>query len=133
MNAGFTAATLSHGSVFHAFHDDSGKGKFFILLNATWPDHEVHSVLCTSQLDFFADGQLDSQILRIPAGVYPFFPKDTIVDFRRLWSVALTTLCAAQGFSVKGELSAADLKECDHRVRCALQLTGRQKKLLLRD
>lgn len=133
MNLDDARKSLRRGLVFHAWHDGSGKFKFGVILNGTWPppDDVVLFVVTTSQLDFFANGRLDTQILRIPGGKYAWFPKDTIVDFRRVWPVSLLKLVNAEGFATKGDLDAADRAACDQRVRGALQLTGIEKKQCL--
>jgi hypothetical protein len=77
---------MRRGSIFHAYSEQAGKFKFGVLLNVLPPadDDAVYFVFATSQLEFYASGRFENEILRIPAGGYPCFPHETVLDFRRL-------------------------------------------------
>lgn len=67
--------------------------------------------------------------LEFPKNSYPFFMKDTFVDFRRVYSVTLSKL-RRHGLTVVGTLSQADVRRCEEVARTAMQLLNRSKRLL---
>ena len=132
--------TLTRGCVFRAEHDDSFVGwrdttprkKICVAFNAVPPGlpDEVHYFMATSQVAFYHDNpNLMSDAVEFPAGSYPFFPEQTIVNFREMYSATLAKL-RQHSFKPLGSLSPADIKRCEDVARGAMQLLIKHKRLL---
>lgn len=91
---------IERGQIIHfvcTFVDQKGqpfqKNKFAVVLNATLPDDPILYALTTSQVDLYSRTTMfDHSIIRMPAGTYQFFAKDTVLSFREVRQVDLDEL-----------------------------------------
>jgi len=131
---------LRRGTVFRAEHDDSfafwesgdPRWKLCLVFNVTPPDNadDVYYFLATSKVSKYRENpSILSDTLILPAGAYPFFPEETLLDFRTLCIVSLDKLMG-KGMKVVGELNAADLRKCEEIAGTARILENRAKKLI---
>jgi hypothetical protein len=131
---------LQRGSVFRAehdpsfigWHDDEPRSKICVVFNATPPSltDDVHYFMATSQVTIYRENpNLMGDALEFPKGSYPFFTKDTVVNFRELYVVPFAKL-RRHKFALVGALSEADLERCEAVAGKAIQLLNRSKRLL---
>jgi hypothetical protein len=76
--------------------------------------------MTTSKITAYASGAFAKDIVRIPAGVYPFFPVETIINLRHLdiASVAkLVSMRSPDEFYLEGELSPSDTAAVQQTIR----------------
>jgi hypothetical protein len=131
---------LVRGCVFGAEHDRSfdfwasgeSRWKLCVAFNATPPaaDDDVHYFMATSQVNFFRERtQLAAEAVIFPANSYPFFPVETVLDFRDL-RIAPKAKLQAKGLRVLGHLSDEDISRCVTTIRAARLLENRAKRRL---
>ncbi len=107
---------------FYMECDDPGvdfKYKFGILLNLNITEPEALLAITTSNLKPYASGFLENDIVRIPGGKYPCFPKETIISLReiRIELVSkLRTLCEQKQMTFEGILDASDMIDVDAKL-----------------
>lgn len=134
------AEELRRGCVFGADHDTSfnfwvadPKWKRCLLFNLSPPGNsdEAHYFIATaSGVHYFREHEhLLSDVLIFPAGAYPFFPKETAIDFRELCVVPVKKL-RQKNLRLLGHLSVADVQRCATTASSARILETRDKKLL---
>lgn len=95
------------------------KPKFAILLNKDSSEPEAILAITTSRVEKFASSFLDPDVLRIPSGAYPAFPKATVIDLRELKVVSrsgLMLMGVSQQMSFEGRLTDDDMMEIDHKL-----------------
>lgn len=88
---------VKRGQIIHFAHTFDGetvpRNKFAVLLNWTVPDDPAYFAFTTSKLDHYnKTSAYDRDIIRVPIGTYPFFTKDTIINFRELHEVPFDEL-----------------------------------------
>lgn len=126
--------------MFRAEHDDSfdfwkssePRWKLCLVFNAVPPSapDDIHYFLTTSKVASFRERpSLLSDVLILPAGTYPFFPQETLIDFRSLHVVPFPKLLS-KGLRVLGELTPSDIAACESTAGTARTLENRWKKLL---
>jgi hypothetical protein len=105
-------ATLSRGSICY-WRQDFGP-HFAVILNLDWPpqDDVVYFSIMTSRTEKYS-AFLDDQIVRTGPTDYDFLNRDTIIDFRTVYPVALAAICSQPEFGVKGRLSDAHIALAD--------------------
>jgi len=133
-------AELRRGCVFGADHDTSldfwvsdPKWKRCLLFNTSPPtDAETahYFIASASSVSYFREnGHLMSDALILPANSYPFFPKETALDFRVLCKVPMAKL-RQMNLRVLGHLSDEDVARCEVAANSANQLVNNDKRLL---
>ena len=132
--------SLGRGAVFGASHDASydfwvsgePKWKMCLAFNVNPPaaNDDVHYFIATSNVGFFRENpHLLSDVLILPARAYPFFPEETVLDFRDLCVVPLAKL-QAKGLKLLGKLNESDVTRCENTIRSARILGNREKRRL---
>jgi hypothetical protein len=105
--------------------------KFAAVVSLAVDGDEVLYSLTTSKIDPFAHLPWSAQVLRVPAGSYAFFPKETIIDLRSV-KVArmerLLELPTPSEFEIVGELSTADRAAAVEIIRNSPTVERRFKK-----
>jgi hypothetical protein len=135
-----TGPTLQRGTVFRAEHDDSfdfwrspePRNKIALVFNATPVDAaaDVHYFLATSKVMRYRENPaVLSDTLIFPAGTYPFFTEETLLDFSTLCTVPYAKLLG-KGLQVLGSLTADDVARCARAIGAARVLENRAKRLL---
>jgi len=119
------------GSILRFWWDAAGKHKFGIVLNASWPESGALLVITTSKLAFYDRVDLSGDIVRIAAGAYPCFPKDTIINLRELIEVTIDDLVARGDFEIAASLSAEHLAEIDGKVQASALISRKLKHRIL--
>ena len=131
---------LRRGCVFGADHDTTlefwvadPKWKRCLLFNASPPgeaDNAHYFFATASGVGFFQQHtNLMSDVLILPANSYPFFPKETALDFREVHVVPMKKL-REMNLRVLGHLSAADIARCEVGANSACQLVNDDKRML---
>lgn len=131
---------LRRGCVFGADHDTTlefwvsdPKWKRCLLFNLAPPQEsgDAHYFIATaSGVHYFLENSnLLSDVLILPANAYPFFPKETALDFRELCVVPMKKL-REMNLRVLGHLSADDVAKCEVAANSAAQLVNEDKRLL---
>jgi hypothetical protein len=134
------APDLLRGTVFRAEHDDSfefwrspaPRNKIGLVFNVNRVDApgDVHYFLATSKVSKYRENPaVLSDTLIFPAGTYPFFTEETLLDFTSLCTVPYAKLLE-KGLLVLGSLTAADVARCAKTIGAARILENRAKKLL---
>lgn len=68
-----------------AFSDGSSKNKYIVILNKSTQDEQAIFFVTTSQLDFYdKHPHFNTDIIRIKPGEMEFFPKETVINCRKL-------------------------------------------------
>jgi hypothetical protein len=133
--------TLRRGMVFRAQHDDTfafwgtdqpPRSKLGLVFNASpvSDGSDVQYFLTTTKVGRFRETpSILTDVLIVPAGTYPFWPEETLIDFRHLCIVAYAKL-VAHHMTLKGAITDDHLRECEEIVAKARLLENRAKKLL---
>ena len=119
------------GSILRFWWDTAGKHKFGIVLNAAWPESGVLLVITTSKLAFYDRVDLGGDIVRIAAGAYPCFPKDTVINLREIIEVTIDDLVARGDFEIAASLSGENLAEIDRKVEASALISRKLKRRIL--
>jgi hypothetical protein len=134
---------IRRGCVFAAEHDpsygpawvsDSSAWKKCLAFNLGPPvqsdSENVHYFLATSETWRFTENpQLLSEVHIFAAGSYPFFPKETAIEFSELWIQPLSKL-KQHRVKIQGYLSPSDLQLCIETASTARLLLPRHKRLV---
>jgi hypothetical protein len=132
---------LHRGVVFRAEHDRSypfwgndepPRSKLCLVFNAdpVRPGDDVHYFLATSKVAKYRESpSILSDVLILPPASYPFFPQETLIDFRNLCVVALEKLVTKR-LRVRGTINAEDVRRCEDVAAKARILDNRHKRLL---
>ena len=102
--------------------------KFGVLLNANWPDR-VLLAISTSQLEFYDRVNVEADIIRIAAGTYRFFPKDTVINLREIVELPRTEII--ESFTCEGRLDEADMSKIDSKIAASRLLSRSMKRRVL--
>jgi|PersoiStandDraft_1058852.scaffolds.fasta_scaffold54556_2 hypothetical protein len=102
------------------------RDKLLVLLNAAWPEAEILFAFATSRAEGFVPGKA-SDFLWISSGSYPFFPKETLINLRRVYVASFDRMCARPGLSVAGRLSTEHLARIDEIVSASRLIEARIK------
>lgn len=97
----------------------SQRWKYAVVVNRRLPFDPVLFFLATSNPTFYADGQYDRFILRVPAGTYRFLPAESIFDMKVVGKKALKDFRDAYNAGnckCVGDLSVEHLAEIDVKV-----------------
>jgi hypothetical protein len=135
-----TAPVLTRGTVFRAehdasfigWHDDEPRWKICIAFDAQPPGETdyVHYFMATSNVAKYRENPvLMGDVAFFAKNSYPFFSKETAVDFRELNSVTLAKL-RRHGLRIVGTLSVVDVARCERTAAKAMQLLNKHKRLL---
>lgn len=134
---------IERGCVFGAEHDPSF-GSAWISDQAEWKkclafnfgpavtqdSEDVHYFLATAEVWRFTENpQLLSEVLFFKANSYPFFSRDTAIEFSHLWIVKLGKL-REHRLKIQGHLSPADVEACARAALGARQLTPKERRLI---
>ncbi|HXH95429.1 MAG TPA: hypothetical protein VNN25_27885 [Thermoanaerobaculia bacterium] len=133
-------AALHRGVIFRAEHDDSypfwgdnepPRSKLCLVFNADpVQEGDVHYFLATSKVDRYRESpSILSDVLILPPASYPFFPRETLIDFRRLCVVSIEKLVTKR-LTLRGVLSDEDIRRCEDVAAKARILDNRHKRLL---
>lgn len=86
--------------------------------------------MATSQVTIYRENpNLMGDALEFPKGSYPFFTKDTVVNFREVYVVPFAKL-RRHKLELVGALSKADVARCEAVAGKAIQLLNRSKRML---
>lgn len=110
------------------------KYKFAILLNLDTTEPDALLALTTSNLKPYASGFLENDIVRIPGGKYPCFPKETIISLREIRIepvIKLRTLCEQKQMTFEGVLDATDMTEVDSKLAASRLIEKHLKKRIV--
>ena len=132
--------TLHRGVIFRAEHDDSypfwgdneARSKLCLVFNAepVREDDDVHYFLATSKITKHRESpSILSDVLILPPASYPFFPLETLIDFRSLCVVSIEKLVTKK-LTLRGVLNAEDVRRCEEVAAKARILDNRHKRLL---
>ena len=129
---------LKRGSVVRTrFCGNDGKEKFhrFVVLNNNILQDTLFCVTTTSKLDFYnKHPNYNRDIIRLPAGHLSFFPKETIIDCRSIYTFQKNNLkknfqTAVLDFA--GILPAELLKQIDEIVTQSYFIAKRDKVMVI--
>lgn len=131
-------ASLTRGCVVRLLVDSRilsnparvSRNKFAVILNVDCTDTEIFFALTGTGSDFFEP----TEALRIEAGEYSFFPQETFLNLRLIFSktlIKLRELHDEKKLTVKGVLNEAHLREIDMKLRMSALVVGRQKERIL--
>ncbi len=132
--------TLNRGVIFRAEHDDSypfwgdnqARSKLCLVFNAepVGEGEDVHYFLATSKIARHRESpSILSDVLILPPASYPFFPLETLIDFRSLCVVPVDKLMTKR-LTLRGVLSPEDIRRCEDVAAKARILDNRHKRLL---
>jgi len=111
------------------------KYKFGILLNLDVTEPDALLAITTSNLKPFASGFLENDIVRIPGGRYPWFPKkETIINLREIRTEPVTklrTLCQQKQMTFEGDLDPSDMIEVDVKLGTSRLIEKHLKKRIV--
>lgn len=102
--------------------------KYAVVVNSVLPGNPILYFRSTSSPTFYASGDYDTCILRVPAGTYGFLPKDSVFDMKAVEKKPLQDfrdLHAAGHCKCVGDLSAEHLREIDVKVWASALLSLR--------
>jgi hypothetical protein len=108
--------------------------KFGVILNKNITEDDALLAITTSNLQPFASGYLEGDILRIDVGSYPCFDKPTILSLREVKpkSVAeLKILCQNKQMTFEGDLLAEDMAQVEQKILHSKLIEGKYKKRIL--
>jgi hypothetical protein len=111
---------LHRGVIFRAEHDDSypfwgdneARSKLCLVFNAdpVREGDDVHYFLATSKIARHRESpSILSDVLILPPDSYPFFPLETLIDFRSLCVVSIEKLVTKK-LTLRGVLNAEDVR-----------------------
>ena len=111
------------------------KYKFGILLNLDVTETDALLAITTSNLKPFASGFLENDIVRIPGGKYPCFPKEeTIINLREIRIEPVTklrSLCEQKQMTFEGVLDASDMIDVNGRLAASRLIEKYLKKRIV--
>lgn len=93
--------------------------KYAVVVNFILPADPVHFFRSTSNPTFYAGGDYDTHILRVPAGTYAFLPKDSVFDMKSVVKKALQTFRDLHGVGqckFAGHVTEEHLRKIDVKV-----------------
>lgn len=93
--------------------------KYAVVVNLILPADPILFFRSTSNPDYYANGEYDTQILRVPIGTYAFLPKDSVFDMKsveRKPTQVFRDLYATSRCKCVGDLSEEHLREIDVKV-----------------
>jgi hypothetical protein len=93
--------------------------KYAVVVNFVLPGDPILYFRSTSNPTFYASGEHDRHILRVPAGTYPFLSRDSVFDMKTIEKKPLQVfrdLHSAGHCKSVGDLSAEHLREIDVKV-----------------
>ena len=109
------------------------KPKFLIVLNKVSTDSRTILFITTSQTDYF-DRHPSADHIRLQAAALPYFPKETIIDCREVWSLdraILKTRYREGVLKFVGVLPVSCLEQIDSLVASSRFISLRDKKDIL--
>jgi hypothetical protein len=121
-----------HDDTFVGWYDSEPRWKICVAFNVAppRPEDDVLYFMATSQVTLYRENPvLMGDALEFPRDSYPFFTKDTIVNFREVYAAPLSKL-KQHGLRVEGTLSAVDVARCEEAARTAMQLLNKSKRRL---
>lgn len=138
---------LSRGAVLYYLEtrlddpDRSQRWKYAVVVNHRLPGDPILFFLATSNPAFYADGEYDANILRVPVGSYNFLSKESIFDMKVVGKKPAKAFQALHDDGKcrrVGELSEEHLREIDDKVwlsdliplRDIEAITGKKPKIL---
>lgn len=115
--------------------------KYAAVVNFVLPSDPLLFFRSTSNPTFYAGGDYDTLILRVPAGTYGFLPRDSVFDLKMVEKKPLQAfreLHAAGQCKCVGDLTEEHLREIDVKVwasellsfRDIEAITGKKPKIL---
>jgi hypothetical protein len=107
---------LGRGSLYHAYSDIAGKGKWVAVLNAEWPPEDGIAVYAfmTTSVDRFKRAKIPlSAYLEIKVGDYQFCTSPTILDLTDVRRRPFAEILNATMFKYSGTLSSQHLAQAD--------------------
>ncbi len=125
---------LGRGSLYHAYSDIAGKGKWVAVLNAQWPPVNGIAVYAfmTTSVDRFKRAKIPpSAYLEINVGDYQFCTSATILDLTDIRQRAFGEILNAAMFKYSGMLSAPHLARVDEIVRNSTYVSKAHKRAIL--
>jgi hypothetical protein len=102
--------------------------KYAVVVNLVLPGDPILYFRSTSKPDFYASGEYDRYILRVPAGTYPFLSKDSVFDMKSVEKKPLQVfrdLHASGACKCVGALNEEHLREIDVKVWASERLSLR--------
>jgi len=131
---------LHRGVIFRAEHDDSypfwgdnePRSKLCLVFNAdpVLEGDDVHYFLATSKIAKHRESpSILSDVLILSPASYPFFPLETLIDFRSLCVVSVEKLVTTR-LTLRGVISPEDIRRCEDVAAKARILDNRHKRLL---
>ncbi len=114
--------------------------KYAVVVNSVLPGDPILYFRCTSNPTFYASGDYDTCILRVPTGTYGFLPRDSVFDMKVVEKKPLQVfrdLHASGACKCVGALNEEQLREIDVKVwasdrlpvRDIAAITGKKPKI----
>jgi hypothetical protein len=125
---------LGRGSLYHAFVDFVGHGKWIAVLNDKWPPDDGIAVYAffTTKVDRFKRAKIPSAAyLEIEVGDYDFCTKPTILDLTDIKARPMQEILEARMFKYCGELKAEHLVQVDLIVEKSTYVSKVNRKAIL--
>jgi hypothetical protein len=110
------------------------RNKFGIVLNRNLEDSDAILAITTTNLERYASGYFENDIVRINAGTYGCFDEPTIVNLRelRLERIAdLKSLYATGRMTFEGAIGDADMTEIFGKIQHSVLIEFNLKKRVL--
>jgi hypothetical protein len=122
------------GTIYHAYSEVAGKGKWIVVLNRAWPpsDGLVLYAFMTTKVDRFRRAGIPpSAYLELAVGAYDFCKEPTILDLTSIQLRPLAELLSASMFKYCGSMSQADVQMVDEVIAKSTFISQRHKKQIL--
>jgi hypothetical protein len=110
------------------------RNKFGIVLNKDISEPDALLALTTSNVQAYASGVFDNDIMRLTVGAYPCFPKETIIVLRqvRIEPVELLkALCMAGQMTFEGGLNDEHREKMDGILAASIVIERGVKKRIV--
>lgn len=121
----------------YQFDEEDPIYKYFVAISKDPQNDPLLFVITTSNPCFFnKHPQYEQDIIRIPKGVFDFFPCETILDCKRIFKHAkdnLRTRLEAKELVFCGHLTETYLSKIDETIKNSRHISLQDKRLILGD